>query len=160
MKVHNLTLVIRYLHIATICFRRILCFLLAFIGIFLADAGVCRGVEYSDDRLIDECEESMARADYVRAEQLARRLLSRGEATHSGRCRSYGQAYLGSFYVSRGRLEEGFKMLHGAREWAREERNDTVIAIALNGLGIYYVMADNNLVIFLGHLLSRTRVMT
>lgn len=99
--------------------------------------------------MIAECEESMARADYEHAEIMAHRLLEYGEKTHSDRLRSFANAYIGAFYMSRGRIEEGVKMLDEAREWAEENKNDSVMAIALNGLGIRYAMADNNLVVAL-----------
>lgn len=91
----------------------------------------------------------MVRADYHKAERLSRQLMAYGERIDSDRCRSFANAYMGSFYVARGRLEEGLRMLDKARVWAEEEHNDTVQAISLNGLGIYYVMAENNLVIAL-----------
>ena len=91
----------------------------------------------------------MVRADYHKAERLSRQLMAYGERIDSDRCRSFANAYMGSFYVARGRLEEGLRMLDKARVWAEEEHNDTVQAISLNGLGIYCVMAENNLVIAL-----------
>jgi len=71
----------------------------------------------------------MVRADYHKAERLSRQLMAYGERIDSDRCRSFANAYMGSFYVARGRLEEGLRMLDKARVWAEEEHNDTVQAI-------------------------------
>lgn len=120
--------------------------------VMIAGEEVCHAQTLSDDRLIDECEESMARADHKRAEMLARKLLESGARTNSDRSNAFAKAYLGSFNVSRGKLKEGFQMLNNATDWAKEEKNDTVMAIALNGLGIYYVMAENNMVLALKYM--------
>lgn len=120
--------------------------------VMIAGEVVCHAQTLSDDRLIDECEESMARADHKRAEMLARKLLESGARTNSDRSNAFAKAYLGSFNVSRGKLKEGFQMLNNATDWAKEEKNDTVMAIALNGLGIYYVMAENNMVLALKYM--------
>lgn len=120
--------------------------------VMIAGEEVCHAQTLSDDRLIDECEESMARADHQRAEMLARKLLESGARTNSDRSNAFAKAYLGSFNVSRGKLKEGFQMLNNATDWAKEEKNDTVMAIALNGLGIYYVMAENNMVLALKYM--------
>lgn len=98
---------------------------------------------------VDLCEIYAARADYSAVEKLSEGLMARGDETDSPRDRAFASAYLGSAALAKGNLEKGFSLLSSARDWAKDNANDTIMALALNGLGIYYVMSENNTVVAL-----------
>lgn len=98
----------------------------------------------SIDSLIIQCEKNMLITDYETAKHNALLLSEISETYSNKRGQAYSNAYLGALNVLDGNLEKAKDQLENARNYATDSGNDTILGLAFNGLGIYYIIAENN----------------
>lgn len=111
-------------------------------------AGSCNKSATSDDRLEfyhQQCESLIDCFDYNSLDTMSLQYLNELTGSNDSRHLAYAHFYRGATCLYTGRMEMASAELSLSKDYAAQIDNDSIVALALNSIGIHEATANNNL---------------
>ena len=93
---------------------------------------------------MDSCAAMLERNNYIKALDMSRELMETAKQNQDARLTGFAQYYQGMALLMSGHPEEGNQLLQKAKMTGDNLDNDSIQALALNGLGIYVITGKSN----------------
>lgn len=117
---------------------------LLLLGITLHPLHLSGKQSHNADNWIDQCQIAITNTDFSTAKALSDSILQKGKDLDDNRLIAYGMSLGANAAVLAGRGEEAPKKLHEANKISEKIHNDSIRALALNGLGVYEATVNAN----------------
>lgn len=97
------------------------------------------------DTLLQQCATTINHFDYTSLHKQSAQYLNQAKREGDKRHEAYAHFYLGAACLFTNRLDSALSELQEAREMGSKLKNDTIMSLALNSIGIHEATANNNL---------------